>query len=80
MGAPPIHHLNCGTMCPFGERLVNGEGSLLRRGRIVCHVLLIEGADGLTLLDTGLGSEDVRNPRRLGLRFRGIAMPKLDEH
>ena len=80
MAGPRIHHLNCGTMCPLGRRLVNGEGSLLRRGQIVCHVLLIEGADGLTLLDTGLGTEDVRNPGRLGLQFRGIAMPKLEEH
>ena len=72
--------MNCGTMCPFGERLVNGEGSLLRRGQIVCHALLIEGADGLTLLDTGLGTDDVRNPRRLGLQFKLISMPRFDEH
>ena len=25
-----IHHLNTGTMCPIGRRLVNGTGSPLR--------------------------------------------------
>ena len=29
-----IHHLNCGTLCPYGGKLVTGEGGL-RRGRDV---------------------------------------------
>ncbi len=37
-----IHHLNTGTMCPMGRRLVNGTGSLFQRARMVCHCLLIE--------------------------------------
>jgi glyoxylase-like metal-dependent hydrolase (beta-lactamase superfamily II) len=64
-----IHHLNCGTMCPHGARLVNGEGGWLAPGRIVCHCLLIEAGGGLVLLDTGFGTEDTRNPRQLGAAF-----------
>ena len=45
---------------------------------MVCHCLLIEGAEGLILIDTGLGSADVLQPRYrlgamrllLGLRLR----------
>lgn len=64
-----IHHLNCGTMCPHGARLINGEGGLLEAGRIVCHCLLIETNDGLVLLDTGFGTGDARKPRQLGPLF-----------
>ncbi|MEY2843586.1 MAG: hypothetical protein RI920_1623, partial [Pseudomonadota bacterium] len=24
-----IHHLNCGSMCPIGQRMINGEGQWL---------------------------------------------------
>ncbi len=61
-----IHHLNCGSFCPHGRRLVNGEGGLLERALIVCHCLAIETGDGLVLVDTGFGMEDARNPRQLG--------------
>lgn len=62
-----VHHLNCGTLCPAARRLVMGEGGLFERGRLVCHVLLIEAPAGLVLVDTGLGLEDIRSPRqRLG--------------
>jgi glyoxylase-like metal-dependent hydrolase (beta-lactamase superfamily II) len=64
-----IHHLNCGTLCPNGARLINGEGGWLSPGRIVCHCLLIEADNGLVLLDTGFGVEDTRRPRRLGAAF-----------
>jgi glyoxylase-like metal-dependent hydrolase (beta-lactamase superfamily II) len=67
-----IHHLNCGTLCPHGARLINGKGGLLAPARIVCHCLLIESDDGLVLLDTGFGSEDVRNPRQLGPVFAAM--------
>ncbi len=54
-------------MCPHGGRLVSGEGG---RARIVCHCLLIEAADALVLVDTGMGLEDIRHPnRRLGVPF-----------
>src|ERR1700693_6590054 len=45
-----IHHLNCGTMCPRGQRLINGHGRLLGSAELVCYVLLIAGPDGLHLI------------------------------
>jgi glyoxylase-like metal-dependent hydrolase (beta-lactamase superfamily II) len=73
-----IHHLNCGTMCPRGARMLTGEGGLLAEARLICHCLLIEGADGLVLVDTGFGLDDVRNPRQLGRPFTAIVRPRLD--
>lgn len=64
-----VHHLNCGSFCPHGARLINGEGGLLEKGHIVCHCLAIESGDGLILVDTGFGLEDARNPRQLGAVF-----------
>jgi len=71
-----IHHLNCGSFCPHGRRLVNGEGGLLERGSVVCHCLAIETGDGLVLVDTGFGMEDARNPRQLGAAFRLLMEPR----
>ena len=46
---------------------------------MVCHCLVIEGNDGLVLVDTGLGTEDVADPRRrLGSMFVGVTRPRLD--
>ncbi len=57
-----IHHLNCGTLCPPGGRLVNRTPA-----RMVCHCLLVETSEGLTLVDTGLASRDLARPfSRLG--------------
>ena len=62
-----IHHLNCGTMCPhMGDE-------------IVCHVLLVERPEGLLLVDTGLGTKDIANPRKLGGFFRAVTRPRLLE-
>ena len=61
-----VHHLNAGTMCPMSARLVNGQGGLFKRARLVCHVLLLETEDGLVLVDTGLGLGDIAKPERLG--------------
>src|SRR6476646_10502410 len=61
-----VHHLNCGSLCPRGARLINGKGGLLERGLISCHCLAIEAGDGLVLIDTGFGIEDAHDPRRLG--------------
>jgi glyoxylase-like metal-dependent hydrolase (beta-lactamase superfamily II) len=72
-----IHHLSCGTMCPYGKRLINGQGGLLEAAHMCCHCLLIESDDGLVLVDTGLGSADVRNPAQLGLAFTAIVRPRL---
>ena len=55
-----IHHLNCGSMCPHGRRLMQGEGGWFEPAKIVCHCWLIEGRNGLTLVDTGLGTAQVK--------------------
>ncbi|OPY97783.1 MBL fold metallo-hydrolase, partial [Bradyrhizobium sacchari] len=73
-----IHHLNTGTMCPVGRRLVNGTGSLFQRARMVCHCLLLETNDGLALVDTGIGLGDIAAPGRLGRRWVRQTAPKLD--
>lgn len=73
-----IHHLNAGTMCPVAARLVSGEGGLFERARMVCHVLLIETADGLVLVDTGLGTGDIADPKRLGGAFVNVLGARLD--
>jgi glyoxylase-like metal-dependent hydrolase (beta-lactamase superfamily II) len=50
-----IHHLNCGTL----QVAPNPAAS--------CHCLLLEDANGLALVDTGIGLLDVRNPlERIG--------------
>jgi glyoxylase-like metal-dependent hydrolase (beta-lactamase superfamily II) len=61
-----VHHLNCGSLCPHGAKLINGKGGLLERGLISCHCLAIEGGEGIVLIDTGFGIEDAHDPRRLG--------------
>jgi glyoxylase-like metal-dependent hydrolase (beta-lactamase superfamily II) len=65
-----IIHLNCGTMCPFGGRLMDGtsEGAVAHLG---CHCLLIETSAGLVLVDTGFGTADVRTPYPRLSRFFG---------
>jgi glyoxylase-like metal-dependent hydrolase (beta-lactamase superfamily II) len=66
-------------MCPFSQKLLAGEGSYLARGRLVCHCLLIETSEGLVLVDTGFGLEDMREPaRRLG-PVRHVLAPTYDE-
>ncbi|MFJ3671504.1 MBL fold metallo-hydrolase [Streptomyces sp. NPDC090106] len=62
-----VHHLNCGTMRPWGAP----EG-------LVCHVLLVETATGLVLVDSGLGLKDRAAP---GARFgpaRHFVRPAFD--
>jgi glyoxylase-like metal-dependent hydrolase (beta-lactamase superfamily II) len=56
--------------------MLTGEGGLLSTARLVCHCLLIEGAEGLVLVDTGFGLEDMRNPRQLGLLFKTVVRPR----
>jgi glyoxylase-like metal-dependent hydrolase (beta-lactamase superfamily II) len=73
-----VHHLNTGTMCPIGRRLVNGTGSIFQRARMVCHCLLIETNDGLALVDTGIGLDDIANPPRLGPKWVRQTTPRLD--
>jgi glyoxylase-like metal-dependent hydrolase (beta-lactamase superfamily II) len=73
-----VHHLNTGTMCPLGERFVNGTGSPFRRARLICHVLLVELRDGLALIDGGIGLGDIAEPARLGPRWVRRVAPRLD--
>lgn len=60
-----VHHLNCGTMRPPGARLV-------------CHVLLIETANGLVLVDSGYGLDDIADPRRRVGPARFFVRPVFD--
>ncbi|HSE10013.1 MAG TPA: MBL fold metallo-hydrolase [Nocardioidaceae bacterium] len=68
-----IHHLNCATMCPAPGRVRR-----LMPPRLVAHCLLVEGEDGLTLVDTGFGSGDLADPRRLGRIFTAAVGARFD--
>lgn len=57
-----VHHLNCGTFCMHGGRLMTGKGSLLRKAEMCCHCLLIETDQGLVLVDTGFAHKDITSP------------------
>lgn len=74
-----IHHLSCGTLCPIGARLLDNQGGWFTRGHLVCHCLLIESDEGLILVDTGLGSEDLQSPvEKLGRDFVFLVGLKID--
>jgi glyoxylase-like metal-dependent hydrolase (beta-lactamase superfamily II) len=74
-----VHHLNCATMRPFGGVLFDGKPGLLRGATLVCHCLLIETADGLVLVDSGIGMADVTSPPgSLTTVFQQVARPVLD--
>jgi glyoxylase-like metal-dependent hydrolase (beta-lactamase superfamily II) len=64
-------------MCPVGARLLAGQGGLLARAHLVAHCLLIESGDELVLVDTGFGTGDVADPKRLGQPFRAAIQPQL---
>ncbi|MCE0492082.1 MBL fold metallo-hydrolase [Pantoea sp. Mb-10] len=68
-----IHHLNCGCMCPVGGALFDGVSRGLF-AHLVCHCLLLETErQGLVLVDTGFGREDVAHPaQRLSGFFRAL--------
>ncbi|KQW43648.1 MULTISPECIES: MBL fold metallo-hydrolase [unclassified Roseateles] len=70
-------HLNCVSSCPLGGRLMDGRSpSVLARGSLCCHCLLVETRDGLALVDTGFGQRDVANPRaRLSGFFLALLSP-----
>ncbi len=58
--ATKIHHLNCGVL----HTPPNPRAS--------CHCLLIEDANGLALVDTGIGLQDVADP------LERIGQPTID--
>jgi len=75
-----VHHINCATMCPMGGRLLSGKGGLFDTAHLVCHCLLIEGPNGLILVDTGFGRQDIEEAdKRLGKAFLKLARPRLDK-
>ena len=74
-----IHHLNCGTLHPPSQLLVNGRGSLTAPATLVCHCLVVQTGKYWTLVDAGLGSGDLCNPRdRLGDTFLRRVRPALN--
>ncbi len=73
-----IHHLNCGSLCPRGGGLLGAKGGPWAPAPMCCHCLLIESEDGLILVDSGLGVEDVADPKRLGFLFRLATRPRLE--
>ncbi|HEX2199524.1 MAG TPA: MBL fold metallo-hydrolase [Burkholderiales bacterium] len=76
-----IHHLNCISTCPLGGKLMDGRTqSIVRRGELACHCLLVEAGSSLVLVDTGLGLRDVAYPKdRLSAFFLGLLSPAFRE-
>ena len=71
---PALHHLSCATMCPAVAKVPG-----LMPAELVAHCLLVEGDEGLTLVDTGFGLLDVAdNGRRLGRSFTLMTGARLD--
>lgn len=68
-----IRHLNCATMRPAGS-----FGGRMLPPRMIAHVLLVERADGLLLVDSGFGLGDIADPGRLGKPFTSVVRPALD--
>jgi glyoxylase-like metal-dependent hydrolase (beta-lactamase superfamily II) len=76
-----IHHLNCGTLCPFtGKKIIQKIPFLKKWVTLVCHCLLIETNNELILVDTGLGIKDITHNDRFfsNLLFSNFAKPILD--
>lgn len=73
-----VHHLDCCTMCPYGGRLLNGDGRPWQTAKMVGHVLLVEAPSGLVLVDSGVGLLDCERPGRLGWPFVWGVRPRLD--
>ncbi|MDP3891206.1 MBL fold metallo-hydrolase [Nocardioides sp.] len=68
-----IAHLNCATMRPVGS--FGGRGL---PSDMVAHCLLVERPEGLLLVDTGFGTADLADPRRLGRPFVTMVRPSFD--
>jgi glyoxylase-like metal-dependent hydrolase (beta-lactamase superfamily II) len=74
-----VHHLNCISSCPLGGRLMDDRTeSVVRRGQLVNHCLLVETDAGLVLVDTGFGMQDVLHPEtRLSRFFLTLMKPEF---
>lgn len=67
-------------MTPLLHQLLQDRQASAGHPPLVCHVLLIETAHGLVLVDSGMGLADVANARRrLGPVFPQIVRPLLAE-
>lgn len=67
-----VHYLQCGTDCPLGGALFDGFSKNIF-AHIPCAAQLVETNDGLVLIDTGYGTEDVRHPHpRLSKFFHAL--------
>ncbi len=74
-----IHHMNCGTGCPYGGALFDGRSKGIK-GKLVCHCLVVETNEGLVLVDTGYGLKDVRGPGpRITAPMMAMLNPQLRE-
>jgi len=74
-----IHHLNCGTHCPVGGAFFDGHSHGVL-AKLVTHCLLIETDQGLVLVDTGYGLQDVQHPHpRLSRVWRAVLNYRLHE-
>lgn len=81
MPAPRIHHLNCASMHPLAGFTLEHRHAQPPYAGLVCHCLLIETDAGLVLVDTGLGTADVREgAARLGHMFSQVVRPALAPH
>ena len=76
-----VHHLNCISSCPLGGKLMDaGPETLLQRGHLTNHSLLIETGSELVLVDTGFGLQEVANPHsRLSGFFLDLVSPDFRE-
>src|SRR5262245_36271461 len=73
-----VHHLNCGTMRPPLGPLYGEPGGWLDRGHLVCHCLLIEtDEDGLVIVDSGYGTADLHDRRRIPQGTRTMLGPEM---
>jgi glyoxylase-like metal-dependent hydrolase (beta-lactamase superfamily II) len=76
MSVTKVHHLNAATMCPRAPAFLLGQKDA--KARMICHCLLLETArDGLILVDTGFGTADLADVKRVPRSFRWMAHPQL---
>jgi len=81
MSVTKVHHLNAATMCPRVPAFLLGQGAkdgTSGKARMVCHCLLLETArDGLILVDTGFGTADLADVKRVPRSFRLLTNPQM---
>jgi glyoxylase-like metal-dependent hydrolase (beta-lactamase superfamily II) len=75
------HHLNCiSTSLPGGRLVDGGTARGLARTPLANHCVLTESEQGLVLVDSGFGLNDVRDPAtRLGNPMLRLLRPDLRE-